>query len=103
MAIRFPSVLHAKQILRQLQLLANQAAAASVSRDVPKGYLAVYVGERSQKKRFIIPVSFLSQPPFQEMLSKAEEEFGYNHPMGGLTIPCREDIFINLISGLNGS
>lgn len=103
MAIRFPSVLHAKQILRQLQLLANQAAAAAVSRDVPKGYLAVYVGERSQKKRFIIPVSFLSQPPFQELLSKAEEEFGYNHPMGGLTIPCREDIFINLTSGLNGS
>ena len=56
MAIRFPSVLHAKQILRQLQLLTNQAATASVSRDVPKGYLVVYVGERSQKKRFIIPV-----------------------------------------------
>ncbi|XP_024034932.1 auxin-induced protein 15A-like [Citrus clementina] len=109
MAIRFPSVLHAKQILRQLQLLTNQAATASVSRDVPKGYLVVYVGERSQKKRFIIPklastpVSFLSQPPFQELLSKAEEEFGYNNPMGGLTIPYREDIFINLTSGLNGS
>ncbi|XP_031285050.1 auxin-responsive protein SAUR23-like [Pistacia vera] len=100
MAIRFPGIVHAKHILRQSKLFANQAA--SVSSDVPKGYLAVYVGE-SQMKRFIIPVSFLNQPSFQELLSKAEEEFGFNHPMGGLTIPCKEDIFINLTSQLNRS
>ncbi|XP_049405243.1 auxin-responsive protein SAUR21-like [Solanum stenotomum] len=67
--------------------------------DVPKGYLAVYVGEE-QKKRFAIPISFLSQPLFQDLLSQAEEEFGFDHPMGGLTIPCREDIFIDLTSRL---
>ncbi|KAJ0076713.1 hypothetical protein Patl1_36587 [Pistacia atlantica] len=100
MAIRFPGIVHAKHILQQSKLFANQAA--SVSSDVPKGYLAVYVGE-SQMKRFIIPVSFLNQPSFQELLSKAEEEFGFNHPMGGLTIPCKEDIFINLTSQLNQS
>ncbi|KAJ4716678.1 Auxin-responsive protein [Melia azedarach] len=98
MAIRFPSIIQAKNILRQSKLFANQAAL--MSKDVPKGYLAVYVGE-SQKKRFIIPVSFLNQPSFQELLAKVEEEFGFNHPMGGLTIPCREDIFINLTSNLN--
>ncbi|KAH0660123.1 hypothetical protein KY290_017735 [Solanum tuberosum] len=69
------------------------------SGDVPKGYLAVYVGEE-QKKRFVIPISFLSQPLFQDLLSQAEEEFGFDHPMGGLTIPCREDIFIDLTSRL---
>ncbi|XP_025884611.2 auxin-responsive protein SAUR22-like [Solanum lycopersicum] len=69
------------------------------SGDVPKGYLAVYVGEE-QKKRFVIPISFLSQPLFQDLLSQAEDEFGFDHPMGGLTIPCREDIFIDLISHL---
>ncbi|KAG9135031.1 hypothetical protein Leryth_011538 [Lithospermum erythrorhizon] len=28
---------------------------------------------------------------FRELLSQAEEEFGFDHPTGGLTIPCRED------------
>ncbi|RHN71359.1 putative small auxin-up RNA [Medicago truncatula] len=31
-------------------------------------------------KRFLIPVSFLNEPLFQELLSQAEEEFGYCHP-----------------------
>ncbi|KAK1570343.1 hypothetical protein Q3G72_000505 [Acer saccharum] len=101
MAIRLPGIVNAKQILRQTKLFANQAASMSTT-DVPKGHLAVYVGE-SQMKRFIIPVSFLNQPSFQELLRKAEEEFGFNHPMGGLTIPCREDIFVDLTSRLNRS
>lgn len=92
--------MQAKHILRQSKFCASQAASTSV--DVPKGYLAVYVGE-SQKKRFIIPISFLNQPSFQVLLSKSEEEYGFNHPMGGLTIPCREDIFIDLTSSLNSS
>ncbi|KAK7351906.1 hypothetical protein VNO77_11669 [Canavalia gladiata] len=67
--------------------------------EVPKGYLAVYVGEKM--KRFLIPVSFLNEPLFQELLSQAEEEFGYSHPMGGLTIPIQEDEFLDITSGLN--
>lgn len=100
MTIRFPVVAHAKNILRQSKLFATRGT--SMSKDVPKGYLPVYVGE-SQKKRFVIPASLLSQPSFQELLSKAEEEFGFNHPMGGLTIPCREDTFINLTSSLSAN
>ncbi|XP_060168542.1 auxin-induced protein 15A-like [Lycium barbarum] len=72
---------------------------SSTTKDVPKGYFAVYVGEE-QKKRFVIPISFLSQPLFQDLLSQAEEEFGFDHPMGGLTIPCREVVFIDLTSHL---
>ncbi|KAE8698696.1 Auxin-responsive protein SAUR23 [Hibiscus syriacus] len=98
MAIRVPIIIHPKQILRQSKLFTDQAA--SNSTDVPKGYFAVYVGE-SQKKRFVVPISFLNQPSFQKMLSLAEEEFGFNHPMGGLTIPCREEVFINLTSSLH--
>ncbi|MCD7467132.1 hypothetical protein HAX54_004406 [Datura stramonium] len=60
---------------------------SSTSLDVPKGHFAVYVGEK-QKKRFVIPISYLSQPSFQDLLSQAEEEFGFNHPMGGVTFPC---------------
>ncbi|KAK1572489.1 hypothetical protein Q3G72_033514 [Acer saccharum] len=97
MAIRLPRILHAKQVLRKTNLFSNQ----STSIDVPKGYLAVYVGE-SQKKRFVIPISFLNKPSFQELLCIAEEEFGFNHPMGGLTIPCTEDMFIDLTSQFSG-
>ena len=98
MAIRLPSILSAKYILRRSNLFTNQAAATSL--EVPKGYFPVYVGE-GEKKRFVIPVSFLKQPSFQELLSIAEKEFGFSHPMGGLTIPCSEDVFINLTSGLH--
>ncbi|KAB5541524.1 hypothetical protein DKX38_014498 [Salix brachista] len=67
--------------------------------DVPKGHVAVYVGEM-QKKRFVVPISYLSHPSFRVLLNRAEEEFGFNPPMGGLTIPCREDAFIKLASRL---
>ncbi|KAF3435833.1 hypothetical protein FNV43_RR22925 [Rhamnella rubrinervis] len=68
--------------------------------DVPKGYFAVYVGE-SEKKRFVIPISLLKEPSFQDLLSQTEEEYGYEHAMGGITIACSEDIFFNLISQSN--
>ena len=100
MGFHLPSVVSAKQLLRRSSSNGNQAALALVT-DVPEGYLAVYVGAESDMKRFVIPVSFLNQASFQELLNQAEEEFGFDHPMGGLTIPCREDYFIDLVSRLN--
>lgn len=91
---RVPGVFAAKQILRQSTLMTSN------KKDVPKGFFAVYVGE-SEKKRFVVPLSFLNQPLFQDLLSRAEEEFGFNHPMGGLTIPCHEDMFIDITSRLD--
>ncbi|XP_058216660.1 auxin-responsive protein SAUR21-like [Rhododendron vialii] len=99
MGIRFLVTLQAKVLLHRTIFPASQTA-PNVAH-VPKHYLAVYVGE-SQKKRFLVPISYLNQPLFQELLHKAEEEFGYSHPMGGLTIPCREDTFLDLTSVLNG-
>ena len=83
--------------IRRASFAENQASSKAV--EVPKGYLAVYVGERM--KRFVIPISYLTQSSFQDLLSRAEEEFGYDHPMGGLTIPCQEDVFLNVTSRLN--
>ena len=91
MALLLAGVLHAKQIIRR--------SVSGLAKNVPKGYISVYVGEE-QKKRFVVPISYLNQPSFQELLSKAEDEFGFHHSMGGLTIPCREDIFINITSRL---
>ncbi|XP_062082783.1 auxin-responsive protein SAUR21-like [Humulus lupulus] len=80
--------------------LSGNREAILKSSTIPKGYFAVYVGE-DQKKRYVVPLSYLNEPAFQDLLSMAEEEFGYEHPMGGLTIPCREDIFIDITSQLN--
>ncbi|CAL9021621.1 unnamed protein product [Prunus brigantina] len=75
-------------------------AATSKTLDIPKGYFAVYVGE-SQKKRFVVPISYLNEPLFLDLLSQVEEEFGYDHPMGGITIPCSDETFIHLTSSLS--
>ncbi|AES89341.1 putative small auxin-up RNA [Medicago truncatula] len=83
----------------RLRSIIRSRASSSKAVDVPKGYLAVYVGEKM--KRFVIPVSYLNQTSFQELLSEAEEQFEYDHPMGGLTIPCKEDIFLDITSHLN--
>ncbi|XP_057783166.1 auxin-responsive protein SAUR19-like [Salvia miltiorrhiza] len=82
-----------------LQILRCERRSASAGSDVPKGHFAVYVGEGA-KKRFIMPLSFLNDPSFQDLLSQAEEEFGFTHPMGGLTIPCSQDVFIDIASRL---
>ncbi|TXG64701.1 hypothetical protein EZV62_011695 [Acer yangbiense] len=73
MGFRLPRIVQPKKLLRQSSFNASQSS--TITTDVPKGHLAVYVGE-------------------------TEEEFGFDHPMGGLTIPCREDTFIDLISQL---
>ncbi|KAK6253786.1 hypothetical protein QUC31_015506 [Theobroma cacao] len=45
----------------------------------------------------------LEAPSFQELLNQAEAEFGFDHPMGGLTIPYAEKAFIELACSLNCS
>ncbi|CAN1794300.1 Auxin-responsive protein SAUR20 [Linum perenne] len=84
-----------KQILRRTG--SGSSRSSSRFQDVPKGFLAVYVGE-TQKKRFVVSLSYLSHPSFQDLLSMAEEEFGFDHPMGGLTIPCSEETFTSITS-----
>ncbi|KNA20087.1 hypothetical protein SOVF_055570 [Spinacia oleracea] len=70
---------------------------------VPKGYIPVYVGDQGNKKRYAVPLSYLSHPTFQDLLQLAEQEFGFNHSMGGITIPCSEETFYELTSELNSS
>ncbi|KAF5755585.1 putative small auxin-up RNA [Helianthus annuus] len=94
MAIRMPRIIQARQILKRSP---SNGGSTPASMDIPKGYFAIYVGEQ-EKKRFGVPVSILSEPRFQELLYQSEQEFGYNHPMGGITIPCSEDVFTDLAS-----
>ncbi|KAK9109000.1 hypothetical protein Sjap_017060 [Stephania japonica] len=96
MAFRLPGMLQRKQSFGR----SNWSSDSSTV--VPKGYIAVYVGE-TQKRRFVVPISYLNHPLFQGLLDQAEEEFGFDHPMGGLTIPCNEEDFLDVTYSLNSS
>ncbi|KAE8724692.1 Auxin-responsive protein SAUR20 [Hibiscus syriacus] len=91
-----------------LQRIANakrslkRTLSSSETTMVPKGHFSVYVGE-AEKKRFVVPISFLKHPSFQNLLSQAEEEYGFSHPMGALTIPCSKEAFIELACNLQSS
>lgn len=93
MGIRLPMIHQAKQAFRRI-------ISTRMAISVPKGHFAIYVGE-DEKKRFVIPISLLKNPLFQKLLSDVEEEFGFDHPMGGLTIPCSEEIFIDILVTCN--
>lgn len=57
--------------------------------EVPKGHLAVYVGQKDGEfHRVLVPVVYFNHPLFCELLKEAEKEYGFYHP-GGITIPCR--------------
>lgn len=47
----------------------------------------------------MVPISYLNHPSFKDLLLEAEEEFGFDFPTSGLTIPCTEDVFLNLTDG----
>ena len=88
MAIRFLSVFsNTKKVLTKHQQVI-----------VPKGHIPVYVGDQAHRKRYVVPLSCLSLPEFQDLLRKAEEEFGIDHAMGGLTIPCTSEAFFELLN-----
>ncbi|MBA0854726.1 hypothetical protein Goshw_004244 [Gossypium schwendimanii] len=96
MGFRLPRLINAKSSPKRSLSFSETTAL------VPKGHIAIYVGE-VEKKRFVVPISFLNHPSFRNLLSRAEEEYGFNHPMGALTIPCAKEAFIDLIDSMQGS
>ncbi|GFP97903.1 auxin-induced protein x10a [Phtheirospermum japonicum] len=56
---------------------------------VPKGHMAVYVGQKDGDfQRILVPVVYFNHPLFGDLLKESEKEYGFKHP-GGITIPCR--------------
>lgn len=61
----------------------------TVTMTVPKGHMAVYVGQKEGEfHRVLVPVIYFNHPLFCELLREAEEEYGFEQK-GGITIPCR--------------
>lgn len=63
-------------------------------RIAPKGHFVVYVGK--EMTRFVLPINFLKNPLFKQLLDKAAEEYGFDHS-SGLTLPCDEASFRALV------
>lgn len=64
---------------------------------VPKGHFVVYVGK--ELKRFVIPIWYLKNSIFQQLLDKAAEEYGFDNT-NGIVLPCDESTFHDLTSCL---
>ncbi|KAL3536263.1 hypothetical protein ACH5RR_004724 [Cinchona calisaya] len=78
------------------QLLSLQSVheKKTIPRDVPKGHLAVYVGE--YQKRFVIKITLLKHPLFRALLDHAREVYDFTAD-SKLCIPCDESIFLNVL------
>ncbi|KAJ0968686.1 hypothetical protein J5N97_021563 [Dioscorea zingiberensis] len=73
----------------------SDAASSEGSGDqVPKGFLAVCVGE--EMRRFVIPTDYLGHRAFGLLLREAEEEFGFEQE-GVLRIPCEVSLFETIL------
>lgn len=59
---------------------------------IPKGCLAVMVGQGEEPQRFVIPVIYINHPLFMQLLKEAEEEYGFDQK-GPITIPCHVEEF----------
>lgn len=84
----------------ELETSAHECCPATCSSspdDVPEGSLAVYVGH--ERRRFVIPIPYLTNGVFQALLAKSAEEFGFRCD-GGLRIACTPDVFENLLRWL---
>ena len=85
-----------KFLKRTLSLSEREGTPSNV---VPKGYLAVCVGE--ELKRFIIPTEYLGHQAFEVLLREAEEEFGFQQT-GVLRIPCEVSVFESILKMVEG-
>ncbi|XP_047327991.1 auxin-responsive protein SAUR32-like [Impatiens glandulifera] len=62
------------------------------AKDIPKGFMAIKVGQGEEQQRFIIPVMYVNHPLFMQLLKEAEEEYGFDQK-GPITIPCHVEEF----------
>ncbi|CBI18455.3 hypothetical protein AAG906_001835 [Vitis piasezkii] len=75
-------------------LLASQYLCQWNLKEVPRGFLAVYVGP--ELRRFVIPTSYLSMPDFRALMERMADEFEFKQE-GGLQIPCEEEDFQEIL------
>ena len=68
---------------------------SSKTHKVPKGYIAVYVGE--ERKRYEVGVKYLSLPEFQELIVQSHADEIEPKIEGPLMLACRTEEFDQLL------
>ncbi|KAL7153936.1 hypothetical protein ABFS83_04G200800 [Erythranthe nasuta] len=82
-------IVRLRTAVERLQKSLLRAKKPSSSGNFKKGHFAVAaVDENGELKRFIVPLSFLTDLSFLRLLEKAAEEYGFGHDRA-LTVPCR--------------
>ncbi|OIT27335.1 auxin-responsive protein saur32 [Nicotiana attenuata] len=61
-------------------------------KDIPRGCVAVMVGQGEEQQKFVIPVMHINHPLFIQLLKGAEEEYEFHHN-GPINIPCHVEEF----------
>ncbi|GKC87012.1 auxin-induced protein 15A-like protein [Tanacetum coccineum] len=67
----------------------------SPSSKTPTGSFTLYIGE--ERRRFVVPMGYLSHPLFKMLLEKSSEEFGFGQK-NGLVVPCSVNAFQEMVS-----
>ncbi|KAL5060254.1 hypothetical protein RYX36_031858 [Vicia faba] len=70
---------------------------AKKKRSKKRGGFALYVGE--ERKRYVVPVSYLRHPLFKMLLEKAYNEFGFQQG-NGLVVPCSVSAFHEIVDAI---
>ncbi|CAI9774205.1 unnamed protein product [Fraxinus pennsylvanica] len=69
-------------------------------KDIPKGCVAITVGQGEEQQRFIVPVIYINHPLFTELLKVAENEYGFDQK-GPINIPCNVEEFRHVQDMIN--
>lgn len=77
-----------KKLQKTLLLGRNVHKSRCAAQDVKKGHFVVIVKDEDEAKRFIVPLSCLTNPIFVSLLEQAAEKYGFNGN-GAVTVPCR--------------
>ncbi|XP_073312541.1 auxin-induced protein X15-like [Primulina huaijiensis] len=88
-------------IVRISQILRAWRKKATFLSDVPSGHVVMCVG--SNCRRFVVRTAYLNHPIFRQLLSEAEEEYGFCYQSGPLAIPCDELVFEEILRFMSRS
>ncbi|GLT55319.1 hypothetical protein SLA2020_284530 [Shorea laevis] len=80
---------------RRERLTKAEKAKSNGAVRVPKGHVALYVGK--EKKRYEVPVKYLSLPSFEQLLAQSQPNELDIKNDGPIVLPCTIDTFNRLL------
>ncbi|XVF58923.1 hypothetical protein PTKIN_Ptkin07bG0105000 [Pterospermum kingtungense] len=85
---------HSKSIFLSKKENENETIRLQGKEKSSQGHFVVYVGK--ELRRFVVPLSSSKIPPFQQLLDKAAQEFGFPS-QNSIVLPCDESTFQSIM------